>query len=82
MFLRCLTTVPCFQYNLYVTADGLADEIMEKLAEKTGVSSKLIKLIDERKHKVRLVITDSRFDQPTGGLFVNLVHNDLTLSRQ
>ncbi|XP_037071193.1 ubiquitin carboxyl-terminal hydrolase 19-like [Pollicipes pollicipes] len=39
-------------YNLYVTADGQADEIMEKLSEKAGVSSKFIKLIEERRHKV------------------------------
>ena len=43
---------PPWQYTVYVSADGLADEIMEKLAEKTGVSARLIKLIDERKHKV------------------------------
>ncbi|KAF0295648.1 Ubiquitin carboxyl-terminal hydrolase 19 [Amphibalanus amphitrite] len=56
-FFRADHTVRPITYTLYVSADGLADEIMEKLAEKTGVASRLIKLIDERKHKVQKVYT-------------------------
>ncbi|XP_037071195.1 ubiquitin carboxyl-terminal hydrolase 19-like [Pollicipes pollicipes] len=51
-FFRADPTVRPVTYNLYVTADGQADEIMEKLSEKAGVSSKFIKLIEERRHKV------------------------------